>query len=292
MLALYIILGIIAFIVIMLHFSVRAHIKASRSGVDVKVKYLWFDIYPRTPKEKKKPKAKKAPPQEEKAEASPPDIPIEELLKMDVEEVPPDSESEKAEELSEVQEAEDKAEEKIEEAHEKYTEFEQANEEEHEEDNDEEDSDLFGLDDDDDEKDVHKDEPSRLEKLKNKYTKIKPYIPMGWKYSKKLLKTIRLTDVDIQAKVGREDAYDAAMFYGKIQGAFFSLLGMVAGMFTVSIKRADIECIFNEKVIDGRAELDVKVRPSAVIAIAVCVGVNFLRIWLPAKIRNRKAVKA
>ena len=59
---LYILLGIIALIVILLHFSVRATIKASKQGVDIKVKWLFFTFYPRKPKKPKKPKKKKGEP--------------------------------------------------------------------------------------------------------------------------------------------------------------------------------------------------------------------------------------
>ena len=50
---LYILLGIIALIVILLHFSVRATVKASKQGVDIKVKWLFFTFYPRKPKKPK-----------------------------------------------------------------------------------------------------------------------------------------------------------------------------------------------------------------------------------------------
>ena len=54
--ALYIILGIIALIVILLHFSVNAYIKLDDDGFKFKLKYLFFNIYPRNKKDKK-PKA-------------------------------------------------------------------------------------------------------------------------------------------------------------------------------------------------------------------------------------------
>ena len=56
---LYILLGIIALIVILLHFSVRATIKASKQGAEIKVKWLFFTLYPRKPKKPKKSKKNK-----------------------------------------------------------------------------------------------------------------------------------------------------------------------------------------------------------------------------------------
>ena len=60
---------------------------------------------------------------------------------------------------------------------------------------------------------------------------------MGWKYFKKLLKTIRITDVKIEVNVGREDAHEAAVYYGAVQGALFNTLGHICNMFSVKIKK-------------------------------------------------------
>ena len=65
MIALYIILGLIALIVILLHISVTVCLTAdNKEGVKYTVKYLFFTIYPRKPKAnkgKKKQKKKKEP---------------------------------------------------------------------------------------------------------------------------------------------------------------------------------------------------------------------------------------
>ena len=50
---LWILLGIIAVIVILLHFSITAQIDLNKKGFDLKVRYMFFDIYPRKPKKKK-----------------------------------------------------------------------------------------------------------------------------------------------------------------------------------------------------------------------------------------------
>ena len=44
---LWILLGIIAVIVILLHFSITAQIDLNKKGFDLKVRYMFFDIYPR-----------------------------------------------------------------------------------------------------------------------------------------------------------------------------------------------------------------------------------------------------
>lgn len=56
---LWILLGIIAVIVILLHFSITAQIDLNKKGFDLKVRYMFFDIYPRKSKKKKQKSSKK-----------------------------------------------------------------------------------------------------------------------------------------------------------------------------------------------------------------------------------------
>ena len=50
---LWILLALIAVVVILLHFSVTAYIKANSDGFDIRIKYMFFTVYPRPPKSKK-----------------------------------------------------------------------------------------------------------------------------------------------------------------------------------------------------------------------------------------------
>ncbi len=141
-----------------------------------------------------------------------------------------------------------------------------------------------------------KDEPKKkpkkkggLASLKAKYLKIKPYAPMTWKYFRKLLKAVRISVVGADISVGREDAHEAAIYYGIIQGVIAHIFTLLASIFTLSVKRCDVSCDFLHNKIDGSGELCIKVRPSAVIAIAVCFAVNFLIIR--AKTKKQSAPK-
>lgn len=331
--ALWIILGIIAFIVIMLHFSITAKIDLDKNGFDLKVKYLFFDIYPRPPKKEKVKKSRKKgssePAKEDISEPFSDDFDefmdsldddfsdsdndvmgnVQTAENTDIVDDEEASEEVKAENIptGEIKQTADKIETIV------------------EDDTDSADNELSGSESEssDDIAKVEevpqskpvkkksffsafkrekkpKDKPkakrsrkkkSKLDDLKEKYNVIKPYIPMGWKYFKKLLKTIRFTDTKIELSIGKEDAYEAAMFYGKVQGGLFNVIALISGIFTVKIKKADVNCIFNEKAFDYDIHTVVRVRPSAVIAICFCVGVNFLRIYLPKKITEKKARK-
>lgn len=271
---LYILLGIIALIVILLHFSVRATIKASKQGVDIKVKWLFFTFYPRKPKKPKKPKKKKGEPDavpEQTAEQ--PDLSengIEQFIK-------------EAEEVQKQTAAEEKTEETQDAAKE-----ETASATSETKDNKKEKEKAKEPK----QKEKPEKEKGKLAQLKDKFNAIKPYIPTGWKYFKKLLKKIRFTNIEADVTVGKEDAYEAAVWYGKVQGILFGLFGWLSCIFTVKLKHVDVHCRFNEKITDGEISLKVKVRPSTMIHIAFCLGFNFLRIWLRQRRERKRRIKA
>ena len=270
---LYILLGIIAFIVILLHFSVRATIKASKQGVDIKVKWLFFTFYPRKPKKPKKPKKKKGEaettPEQTGENSEQPDLSenaLEEFIK----------EAEKTQQDTTVEQTVTQTEDaKVEQetvSTKSKTTTTQKTKKKGEPDKTEE---------------TTTEKKGKLAQLKDKYKAIKPYIPTGWKYFKKLLKKIRFTNITADVTVGKEDAYEAAVWYGKVQGILFGLFGWLSCIFTVKLKHVDVHCKFNEKITDGEIFLKVKVRPSTMIHIAFCLGINFLRIWLRQR-RERK----
>lgn len=270
---LYILLGIIAFVVILLHFSVRATIKASKQGVDIKVKWLFFTFYPRKPKKPKKPKKKKGEaettPEQTGENSEQPDLSenaLEEFIK-EAEKTQQDTTVEQT-----VTQTEDSKVEQETVSTESETTTTQKTKKKGEPDKTEE---------------TTTEKKGKLAQLKDKYKAIKPYIPTGWKYFKKLLKKIRFTNITADVTVGKEDAYEAAVWYGKVQGILFGLFGWLSCIFTVKLKHVDVHCKFNEKITDGEIFLKVKVRPSTMIHIAFCLGINFLRIWLRQR-RERK----
>ena len=62
---LWIILGIIALIVILLHFSVRIYVDAGNQGADIKVKYLFFTVFKLNTSDMKKKKTTEKPPDDD-----------------------------------------------------------------------------------------------------------------------------------------------------------------------------------------------------------------------------------
>ena len=251
---LWILLALIALVVILLHFSVYAYVRLDDDGFFVRVKYLFFTIYPREKKEKevkeKKTNEKRTVVEKEKTA---------EVSKQDFKDnIDDDFEEEKTETIVKEQAKEEKVLIEPEQKKDKTVVNKQVKKIEKEPEQTEKPK-----------------KQSKLQELKEKYYKIKPYLPMGWKYFKKLLKAIRITDLKINIDVGREDAHEAVIYYGSVQGVLFNTLAVLASIFTMKIKRANVNCIFAKNIVDGNAECYIRVRPSTIIAIAFCVVVNF-----------------
>lgn len=288
---LIIILSMIALIVILLHFSVKAYFHIGADGVVLRVKYFWFDLYPRKPKKEKKPKKIKEPKRRSAKEKK---ADIEEQFDDDFDEEISDYElmhgisEEKEDKLIEqaekndgikdsdpvVQAAESKADEKITEPKSdislEKSKKSKKRKKEKKSDTKKNKSSEQGI-------------KAKISGLRAKYDKAKPYIPTGWKYFKKLLKTVRIRVDSAQIYVAREDAHEAAIYYGAVQGLIANLLSVLSEMFTVSVSRCDVDCGFTENAVSGEADLSVRIRPSALIAIVVCVGIKFLIIRLKTK---------
>lgn len=279
---LWILLSIIALIVILLHFSISAYIKVDEDGFEVKLKYFFFTIYPKKPKKQKTKKSKSIKDNKKKNEKEFSDDLDDEFSDVFFDGSENDEDNIKDSGISDNVSAKNAT--PLEESY-------QCNDSSSESDKKKPRSETLKKEAKrtKQKKTSHKEDKkkSKSSSVKDVYNKIKPYFPMGWKYFKKLLKTIRITDVKIEVDVGREDAHEAAVYYGAVQGALFNTLGHICNMFSVKIKKANVNCIFIKNTINGSAECYIKVRPSAMIAIAFCVGINFLFVFLKQRRKNK-----
>ena len=290
-----ILLIIILVIVILLHFSVTVFVRGGTGGnFEIKLRYLGITLYPRPKKKKKKKKSRKKkkavkPKQEisetnteemtetvaEVAEEKPDETAdtqsaAEEIHSATVEEVFGEEDISVGEETSSIED--EKPEDKP--AGKKGRRSRKKKEKKKKEKKPRE------------KKEKPEKGESKLDGLKRKWEFIKPYIPPAWKYSKKLLKAVRIEDVKINIATGKEDAAESAQFYGKLQAALFSVLNFLAMIFTLRVKEANINCHFNVKRLDAEGEAVVKVRPSTMIAIAFCLLFCCAKIFIPYKFRQ------
>ena len=131
----------------------------------------------------------------------------------------------------------------------------------------------------------------KLSDLKSKWLKLKPYVPTGKKTVKKLLKMIRFENTAVELSIGKEDAYEAATAYGKLNASLYNGLAALGLVFTMHYKKCKVNCIFNEKVFKYDVSTCVHVRPSTLIAVAFCTLMNFLRIFLCERRKAKKTGK-
>lgn len=284
MIALWIILGIIAFIVILLHFSVKVKLFAESGGKpEIEVKWLFIKIFPRDAEDNGK---EKVTDKKKKTKAAPSDTDftdeqIEQMIEQaniadEQEETPQDTENiEKTEDIEETEAAAETKLEKVKLTKEQKKELKEQKKAEKAAKKAEKAA----------KKAEKANEESGLAKIKRYFNMAKPYIPMAWKAVKKLLKTIRFNKLDVRLVSGKDDAYEAAMAYGKLNAAVCNGISVIDSIFRVKAKNIRIDCDFNEKTFKYRVSTVVMVRPSALIAIVFCTGVNFLRIWIPQKIK-------
>lgn len=118
----------------------------------------------------------------------------------------------------------------------------------------------------------------KLDELKQKWQEVKPFVPVAKKGFKKLLRLIRLRQLDIWLKVGGEDAYEAGMNFGRANQVFYPALSLVCCIFSVKIKHTEIRCDFEHEGFDFGGSVLVLVRPAAVLGLAIYLGINYLKI--------------
>ncbi|MFA5659512.1 MAG: hypothetical protein WC900_09555 [Oscillospiraceae bacterium] len=257
MVALYIIFGVILFIFIVLHFFIAAEIAAEKDKLDIKVKFLFFTLYPKKEKDKNK-KAKK---RKYKSKRKKLEHELEEekkALENAIAQAAAKTENESAEAFAnEVKEEYNKE-------RQKQNKPEKQNE-----------------------GSSKKSFCEKLEQFKDIWKKIKLYSPIAKKALKRLVKAIRIYDVDIFLAVANDDAYECAMKYGKINIIVYNVITLISLIFRVKVKRVFIESRFNSSKGDYSLKLTVKVRPSTLIAIGFCGLVNFLYVTL----KHRKELK-
>lgn len=133
---------------------------------------------------------------------------------------------------------------------------------------------------------------SKINKIKETWKKYKDYVPMTWKAFRKLLKQIRFYDTEIEITAGKDDAYDAAMLYGKLNTLLFSGLGVVGLIFSLyKPKKAEVKCVFDKKVFECEVSGKIRLRPSTILGIVICLGVKFSVMFLRKRHKVKKQYK-
>lgn len=133
---------------------------------------------------------------------------------------------------------------------------------------------------------------AKINSAKEIWKKYKDYVPMTWKAFKRLLKQIRFYDTEIEITAGKDDAYDAAMLYGKLNTLLFSSLGVIGLIFSLhKPKKAEVKCVFDKKVFAYEVSGKIRLRPSTILGIVICFGMKFLVMFLRKRHKAKKQYK-
>lgn len=278
--ALYIIAGIILCVYIILRFSVKItyYVNSNTDELDFSVKWLWLNIYPRpqkpvkTNKASRKSKRKSGKIHSEEFDISKIDNELTDQTKAELDKKIDllEKELENQKQMSAHIEISDKSNKPQKDYKKEKRNFEKT---EKTKNNDK------GL-------------KSKINKVKDTWKKYKDYVPMTWKAFRKLLKQIRFYDTEIEIIAGKDDSYDAAMLYGKINTVLFSGLSVVGLIFSLyKPKKAEVKCIFDKKVFEYEIYGKIKLRPSTILSIAICFGVKFLIMFLKKRRMAKKQYK-
>lgn len=292
--ALYIILGIILAVYIVLRFSVKIsyYVNSKTDELELSAKWLCFQIYPgpdKPPKEKKKKNQRLKVKRKQPEENSPKNV-QDTLYMYEIDkELTDETEAELDEKIEALEKELESQNRRLVQNSEKPSQQEKINaykiksREKHK---------KKHLNKSSEDKTADGGLKAKIKKAKKTWNKYKDYVPMTWKAFRKLLKQIRFYDTEIEITAGKDDAYDAAMLYGKLNTALFNGLGMIGAIFSLhKPKRAEIKCVFDEKIFEYKVSGRIRLRPSTILAIAICFGVKFLVKFLKKRHKAKKEYK-
>lgn len=252
MIALYIIGGIILFIAILLHCPVRAKISFIDKKFDISVKYLFFTIYPMKEKKPKKKKIKNK--KKKKSEDEKKAVSQEIKEETSTSENEGETEEKPSSEPPPIPADKKKKKEKK-------------------------------------PKLTKEEKEERKKELLEKIELVKMILASASKGLKKLLSAIKLYDIAIDIDVANEDAYEAAIGYGRMNMIVYNAISFLRTFFTVSIDHVKINCVYNSDKSKYDAAVNIHAIPSTILCAAIIIGTKFLVLYQRKKRADKKALK-
>ena len=131
----------------------------------------------------------------------------------------------------------------------------------------------------------------RKKELLEKIELVKMILASASKGLKKLLSAIRLYDIAIDIDVANEDAYEAAIGYGRMNMIVYNAISFLRTFFTVSIDHVKINCVYNSDKSKYDAAVNIHAIPSTILCAAIIIGTKFLVLYQKKKRADKKALK-
>lgn len=252
MTVLIIIAAVIGLIVLLLNFPVRVLVSIKDGKANIRVKYLFIEVYPRKERPERPPKPQKERKKKENSEDVPPQeeqsTPVMETSAQETQtakDPPPRDETADAD--GSVKEPQEDAP-------------------------------------DDESPEREKKEPlmTRINNFLDGLNEKKQAFQLLWELCfgpvKKLLLKIRIDSVVIDFAAADEDAYNAAMLYGKMNAAVWNVIGWLKAMTHIKLSSVKVDCLFDSPKDKTRYDgsCTVKLRPASVVNAIGKIGFGYL----------------
>lgn len=120
----------------------------------------------------------------------------------------------------------------------------------------------------------------KKDSLSEKLDTLKGYIPLVEDCKTpllKLLKTLKITGLDLNIIAADEDAFNAAMLYGSLNAAVYNLLALMKQAFIVKVKSVNIGCRFNYPHMVFKISFAAELTPARIIACALVLLTAYIK---------------
>ena len=116
--------------------------------------------------------------------------------------------------------------------------------------------------------------------LSEKLDMLKSYIPLVEDCKTpllKLLKTLKITGLDLDIIAAGDDAMNAALIYGSLNAAVYNLLAVIMKAFIVKVKSVNIGCRFNYPDTVLKISFAAELTPARIIACAFVLLTAYIK---------------
>lgn len=104
---------------------------------------------------------------------------------------------------------------------------------------------------------------------------------------KRIVKGIRISDLELDFIIGGEDAFETALSYGRISGIVGYLIGLIQSLMTLYIKDVDITADFDAKESTYNAKMLIKLRLGTFLIAAISIIFKILVNTIKMKNKDR-----
>ncbi len=116
--------------------------------------------------------------------------------------------------------------------------------------------------------------------LSEKLDTLKGYIPLVEDCKTpllKLLRSLKITGLDLNIIAADEDAFNAAMLYGSLNAAVYNLLAVIMQAFIVKVKSVNIGCRFDSPHTVFKISFAAELTPARIIACAFVLLTAYIK---------------